>query len=77
MSFEVLRVEWVLNQDSMTFSIQYSFDPETKQFIASIPELHLSDYGDSIDEADKNLKTMITLYFEEAQKTQQKDHAYV
>lgn len=54
------------------FSIQYSFDPETKQFIASIPELHLSDYGDSLDEAEHNLKAMATLYFEESSNTTHK-----
>jgi predicted RNase H-like HicB family nuclease len=57
------------------FSIQYSFDPETKQFIASIPELHLSDYGDSLDEAEKNLKAMATLYFEESSTTHNPPHA--
>jgi predicted RNase H-like HicB family nuclease len=50
----------------MNFSIQYSFDTETRQYIASVPELGLSDYGDTIAEAESNLRAMITLYFEES-----------
>ena len=49
----------------MNFSIKYSFDIETKQYIAEIPELHLSDFGNTIDEAEKNIKTVLSLYIEE------------
>lgn len=49
----------------MNFSIHYSFDTETRQYIASVPELGLSDYGETIAEAENNLRSMITLYFEE------------
>lgn len=49
----------------MNFSFQYSYDVDTKQYIASVPELWLSDYGDSIAEAETHLRDMIALYFEE------------
>lgn len=52
----------------MNFSIKYSFDIETKQYIAEIPELGLSDFWDSIDEAEKNIKITLALYIEEITK---------
>ena len=60
----------------MNFSLQYSFDTETKQFIASIPEFNLSDYGDTLEEADKNVKAMLSLYIEESSKTIAHNHSY-
>lgn len=49
----------------MNFSIRYNFDIETKQYIAEIPEYNLSDFWDTIDEADKNVKAALSLYLEE------------
>jgi len=43
-------------------SIKYSFDEETKQFIAEIPSLNLSDYGDTLEQAYKNLLKALELY---------------
>jgi predicted RNase H-like HicB family nuclease len=50
------------------FSIKYSYDFETKQYIAEIPELHLSDFGDTIDEAFDNVKKALELYLEDVTK---------
>lgn len=47
------------------FTIKYSYDFETKQYIAEIPELHLSDFGDTIDEALDNVKKALDLYVED------------
>ncbi len=59
----------------MNFSIKYSFDIETKQYIAEIPELHLSDFGDTIDEAEQNIKITLSLYIEEITTNNRKsDH---
>lgn len=49
----------------MNFTIRYNFDIETKQYIAEIPEYNLSDFWDTIDEADKNVKVALSLYLEE------------
>jgi predicted RNase H-like HicB family nuclease len=49
----------------MKFNIIYDYDLETKQYIAEIPEFNLSDYWDTIDEADKNLKLALSIYLEE------------
>ena len=43
-------------------SIKYSFDEKTKQFIAEIPSLNLSDYGDSLEQAHENLLKALELY---------------
>lgn len=43
-------------------SIKYSFDEETKQFIAEIPSLNLSDYGDTLEQAHENLLKALELY---------------
>jgi len=45
-------------------SIKYKFDEETKQFIAEIPSLDLSDYGNTLEEAHKNLMEALKLYME-------------
>ncbi len=47
------------------FTIKYWFDPETKQYIAEVPELNISDYWNTIIEAEKNLQKWLNLYFEE------------
>jgi len=47
------------------FDIKFGFDEETKQFIAEIPSLYLSDYGDTLEEAYKNLLESLQLYMEE------------
>ena len=57
----------------MHFTITYSFDIETNQYIAEIPELNLSDFGDTFDEADKNVKNMLSLYIEEITATPEHD----
>lgn len=49
----------------MNFTIKYSFDIETKQYIAEIPEYNISDFGDTIDEAEKNVKIALSLYLDE------------
>ncbi len=56
----------------MNFSIKYSFDIETKQYIAEIPELNLSDFGGTIDEAEQNIKVVLSLYIEEMTTTNTK-----
>lgn len=43
-------------------SIKYSFDEETKQFIAAIPSLNLSDYGNTLEQAHENLLKALELY---------------
>ena len=48
-----------------SFSIKYSYDDETNQYIAFIPELNLSDFWDTIFEAEKNLTEQLKLYIEE------------
>jgi len=48
----------------INLDIKYSFDEETKQFIATIPSLNLSDYGDTLEEAHKNLMEALKLYME-------------
>jgi len=47
------------------FDIRFGFDEETKQFIAEIPSLNLSDYGDTLEEAYKNLLEALQLFKEE------------
>jgi len=49
----------------VNFTIKYSYNFETKQYIAEIPELHLSDFGDTIDEALDNVKKALDLYVED------------
>lgn len=49
----------------VNFTIKYSYDFVTKQYIAEIPELHLSDFGDTIDEALDNVKKALNLYLED------------
>lgn len=44
------------------FSIKYWYDFETKQYIAEIPELNISDYWETIEKAHKNLQKWLTLY---------------
>lgn len=51
------------------FTIQYWYDSESNQYIAEIPELNISDYWNTIDEASKNLQKWLTLYFEETSYT--------
>jgi len=48
-----------------SFSIKYSYDAETNQYIAFIPELNLSDFWDTIFDAEKNLWEQLKLYIEE------------
>jgi len=47
------------------FTINYWYDLETKQYIAEIPELNISDYWETINEANMNLQAWLNLYFEE------------
>ena len=49
----------------VNFTIKYSYDFDTKQYIAEIPELHLSDFGDTIDEALDNVKQALELYIQD------------
>lgn len=49
----------------MNFNILHSFDLETEQYIAEIPEFNLADYWNTIDEADNNIKKTLTLYLKE------------
>ena len=51
--------------------IQYSFDIETKLFIASILDPNLSDFGDTPEQAKKNVLTMLYLYFDEKDAEQE------
>jgi len=53
-----------MNYQMINLDIRYSFDEETKQFIAEIPSLNLSDYGDTLEEAHKNLLEALKLYME-------------
>ena len=52
------------------FTITYNYDPQTKQYIAEITELNLSDFGDTLDEAENNLKEALALYLEETYNPQ-------
>lgn len=56
----------------MNFTIKYSFDIETRQYVAEIPELHLSDFGDTMNDAEKNIKTVLSLYIDEITTNQTK-----
>jgi len=47
------------------FTIHYGYDPDIKQYTASAPELHLSEFGYSFYEAEENLKDAISLYFDD------------
>jgi predicted RNase H-like HicB family nuclease len=47
------------------FSIQYWYDAETKQYVAEIPELNISDYWDTLEEARIHLQSALEIYFEE------------
>lgn len=60
-----LQKNKITNNSIFWFSIKYSFDPETQQFIAEIPEINLSDYWDNIFEAQNNLFTALELYMKE------------
>lgn len=51
--------------------IQYSFDIETKLFIASISDPDLSDFGDTPEQAKKNVLAMLYLYFEKEEVQQE------
>lgn len=46
----------------MTFQVHYSYDEETKQYIATIPDLNISDYGTSTEVAERNLMKALQLY---------------
>lgn len=62
----------------MKFTIKYSFDTETKQYIAEIPEFHLSDFGETIDDAERNVKMALSLYIEETMTGSDKtDHKQI
>ena len=61
------------------FTIKYWYDLESKQYIAEIPELNISDYGETINEANMNLQAWLNLYFEEITnniKTNKQEVAY-
>jgi len=47
------------------FTIKYWYDLNTRQYIAEIPELNISDYGETMNEANINLQAWLNLYFEE------------
>ena len=57
------------------FSIKYGYDEETNQYIAEIPELNISDYWDTLEEAHKNLQIWLSLYFSEIYKTKKEIYA--
>lgn len=50
----------------MMFQVQYGFDTKTQQFTATIPELNnISDFGETIEEAECNIAKAAELYLEE------------
>ncbi len=46
------------------YEIKYSFDTETGQIVAEIPELSLADFGKSFEEAEKNIIAALKTYLE-------------
>jgi len=46
------------------YEVRYSFDAETGQIIAEIPELSLADSGHTFDEAEKNIMDALKTYLE-------------
>ena len=46
------------------YEIKYSFDTETGQIVAEIPELSLADSGRSFEEAEENIIAAIKTYLE-------------
>ncbi|MDD4151843.1 MAG: hypothetical protein PHR68_04475 [Candidatus Gracilibacteria bacterium] len=56
------------------FTIKHGYDLETKQYIVEIPELNLSDYGDTLVEALSNLEGAMNLYFEEMSLTKKESN---
>jgi len=64
--FPSIKSTFILSPKHMVnFNIPYNYDPQTKQYIAEIPQLNLSDFGDTIDEAEKNVKQALKAYLEE------------
>jgi predicted RNase H-like HicB family nuclease len=49
----------------LNFHIKYSYDITTNQYIAEIPEFNISDFWDTLEEAENNLKKWLELYFQE------------
>lgn len=65
----------------MNFTLKYGFDPVTRQYLAEVPEFHIADFGDTLEDAEKNVKIALGLYFEElvdgvAKKTAVKRREY-
>ncbi len=46
----------------LNFTIRHWYDIETKQYVVEIPELNLSDYWETLDEASNNLKEAMNIY---------------
>jgi predicted RNase H-like HicB family nuclease len=51
-----------------TYIPQVGYDPQTKQYIAEIPSLNLSDFGDTPQQAQNNLFHALALLVEERQE---------
>ncbi|MBT4936790.1 hypothetical protein HON22_02630 [Candidatus Peregrinibacteria bacterium] len=49
----------------MIFQVHYSYDEETKQYIATMVGLRISDYGLTIEEAEENLMKAVGLCLDE------------
>jgi predicted RNase H-like HicB family nuclease len=55
--------------NEVAYKIEYEADTETKQVIATIPELnHLSSFGDSFAEAEANVREAALGYLEVLRK---------
>ncbi|MCF7834024.1 MAG: type II toxin-antitoxin system HicB family antitoxin [Candidatus Pacebacteria bacterium] len=68
--------------DLSQYKIEYKTDKETSQVIATIPALnHISSFGDSFSEAEKNIKEAGLAYLEAIKKKNiahlQKDQKYL
>jgi len=51
------------------YKIEYAFDKETGKVTATIPELnHVSSYGDTFEEAEKNIREAALCYLEALEK---------
>ncbi len=52
-------------EKTFSYKIEYAFDKETGKVTATIPELnHVSSYGETFEEAEKNIREAALCYLE-------------
>jgi len=60
---------WKKSLNLDIYKIEYAFDKETGKVTATIPELnHVSSYGDTFEEAEKNIREAALCYLEALEK---------